>query len=98
LVEAIENIVRRARDVRSLTRIDLHQDRILRVAFANERRDGRIAGETAIPEIFPIDFDGLEHGWQASGRHQDIRGNLGVAENTSASGPHAGGRNEQLYW
>jgi hypothetical protein len=33
--KTIENIVRGARDLCSLTRIDLYQDRIKRIAFAN---------------------------------------------------------------
>ena len=41
LVEPIEDLGRRARRVRPLARIDLDQDGVVGVAFADQRRDGR---------------------------------------------------------
>ena len=85
-----------ARRAGPLARIDLHQDRVLRGAFADQRRDGRIACVAAVPVFVAVDLDGLEHGRQAGGSQQHVGGDLGIAKHAAAPGAHIGGGDEQL--
>ena len=62
-------VLRRARP---LDRIDLHEDRVLRLAFPHQRRDGGVAGIAAVPIVLAVDLDGLEHGRQAGRGEQDV--------------------------
>ena len=87
----------RARRARPFHGIDLNQDRVARRTFANERRDGGIAGIPAVPIGLAIDLDGLKHRRQASRRKQDVWRELGIAEHASAARVHIGGGDEQLY-
>jgi hypothetical protein len=95
LVEPVEDLVGRARQVRPFARIDLHQDGVVRVAFAHQRRQGRITGIAAIPVRFAVDLDRMEHGRQAGRGKQDVGGDLLVAEDTAAAGAHTGRGDEQ---
>jgi hypothetical protein len=96
LIEPIENIRRRPRRFRPFARVDLNQDGIVRVAFANEWRDRRIAGVTAVPIRLAIDFDRPEHRRQAGRSEQNVGGDLRVAENPSAAGSHIRRRDKEL--
>ena len=87
----------RARRARTLDRIDLNQDRIVRCAVADQRRDGRIARIPAVPIGLAVDLDGLEQRRQAGGGEQHFRRQVGIAENVPAPGVHIGGGDEQLH-
>ena len=96
LVEAAEDVARRARRAGTLDGIDLHQDGVARLALAHQRGDGRIAGIAAVPVGIAVDLDGLEHVWQAGRRQQRIDRQISVAEHPSAAGTHVGRGHEQL--
>ena len=68
LVEAVQNIARRSWRRPALSWIDLDKDGIMRVALANQRRDGRIAGEAAVPIGFAVDLDRPKHAWEGRPR------------------------------
>ena len=87
---------RRARDARALDRIDGDQDRVVRHAFLDQRRHGRIAGIAAVPIGLAVDLDRLEHGRQAGRGEQHVGRQLGVAEHARPSGAHVGRRDEEL--
>src|SRR5262245_19260260 len=56
LVESVENVAGGARQCRPLDRIDLNENRILRVAFPHQRRDGGVAGIAAVPITLAVDL------------------------------------------
>ena len=80
----------------ALDRIDLHEDRIVRLTFAHQRRDRRIAGIAAVPIVLAVDLDGLEHGRQAGRGEQHVGRDLAVAEHAAVAGADIGGGDEQL--
>jgi hypothetical protein len=94
--QPIENLGGGARRVRPFARVDLDQDGVVRIAFANERRDGRIAGISAIPIRLAADLDGAKHRRQAGRGEQHVGADVGVAENPPAAGAHAGRGDEEL--
>src|SRR5215469_15217542 len=63
--EDVALIVGRARRAFAFNRIDRDDDRVLRCAFAHQRRDGQVAGIAAVPIGLAIDLYGLKHGGQA---------------------------------
>ena len=97
LVDAVDDVTGRARRARALDRIDLNQDRIVRRAVADQRRDGGIARIAAVPIGLAVDLDGLKQRRQAGGGEQHLGRQVGVAENVPAPGVHIGGRDEQLH-
>ena len=96
LVEPIEDIRGRARRVRPFARIDLHQDGIVGVAFADQRRDGGIADEAAIPVGFAVDFDRPEHRRQTRRGEQDVGRDVRVSKDAATAGSHIRRGDEQL--
>ena len=96
LVEPVQDLVGRARQLQPFARIDLHQNGVMRVAFAHQRRQRRIAGIAAVPVRFAVDLDRMEHGRQAGRGKQDVGGDLLVAEDVAAAGAHIGRGDEQL--
>ena len=96
LVEPVEDLARRAWRFQPFARIDLHQDGVVRVAFAHQRRKRRIAGIAAVPIGFAVDLDRLEHGRQTSRGKQHVGRDLRVAEDAAAAGTHVGRGDEQL--
>jgi hypothetical protein len=82
--------------LRPFARIDLHQNGVVRVAFAHQRRQRRITGIAAVPVRFAVDLDRMEHGRQAGRGKQDVGVDLLVAEDVAAAGPHIGRGDEQL--
>ena len=73
LVEAVHDLLGGARRARALDRIDRHDQRVLRGAFAHERRHGRVAGIAAIPIGLAVDLDRLEQRRQAGRGEEDVR-------------------------
>src|SRR5499427_4268102 len=57
--EDVALIVGRARRAFAFNRIDRDDDRVLRCAFAHQRRDGQVAGIAAVPIGLAIDLYGL---------------------------------------
>src|SRR6202022_3870520 len=98
LVEPVEDLVCRARRVRPFARIDLHQDGVVGITFAHQRRKGGIAGVAAIPIGLALDLDRLEHGRQTGRGQENIGRDLRIAEDAAAAGPHVGRGDEQLDW
>src|SRR4029450_4822843 len=60
-VQPIENLARRSRSAGPLDRINCDKQCVLRFALANEGRDCRIAGITAIPIGLSFDLNCLEY-------------------------------------
>ena len=96
LVEAVEDVARRARHARPLHRVDRDEDRVARRAFAHQRRHGRISRIAAVPVGLAVDLDRLEHGGQAGRGEQHVGRELAVAEHPAAPGAHVGRGDEQL--
>jgi hypothetical protein len=96
LVQAVEDVPRRARIALPLDGIDLHQDGIPRFAFAHERRDRGVSGIAAVPIVLAIDLDGLEESGQARRGEEHVGRNLAVAEHPSPAGVDVGRGDEQL--
>ena len=80
----------------TLDGVDLDKNRVLRAAFAHERRDGRIACVAPIPVRFPVDFDGLEQGRQTCRSEQYVRAELSVAKHAASPGPDIGRGDEEF--
>jgi hypothetical protein len=95
-VQPVENFARRSRRAGPFDGIDGDEKRILRLAFADERRDRGIAGIASIPIGLALNFNGLEQGRQTRRRQKNVGRNLGVAKNAPASGPDIGGRDKQF--
>ena len=66
------------------------------IAFADQRRDGRIAGIAAVPVCLSIDFDRLVHRGKTGRGKQHVRSDLAITEDASATGAHLRGGDEQL--
>jgi len=81
---------------RTLDRVDLDENRVVRRAFAHQRRDRRVAGVAAVPIGLAVDLHRLEQGRQAGRGEQRVRRDRGVAEHAAPAGAHAGGGDEQL--
>jgi hypothetical protein len=95
LVHPVDDLARGTRRPRTLDRVDLHQHGIARVTLAHQRRDGGIAGETAVPIRLTVDLYRLIDGRQATRSEQHVRRKLGVAEHPAAAGAHIGCGDEQ---
>ena len=95
-LSAIENVARRAGNLRALHRIDLNQDGIAGFAFPHQRRDRRIARIAAVPIDLAVDLDGLKQRRQAGRSEQHVGRDLAVAEHPAAAGADIGGGHEQL--
>jgi hypothetical protein len=61
LVEAVEDLGRRARRLATFAGVDLDQDHIRSLALAHERCDSRVSDVAAVPIGLAIDLDRLEH-------------------------------------
>jgi len=61
LIHSVLNVSCRFRRTRSHDRIDLYDDRVVRLFTVKEREQGRIADKSAIPVRRPVNFNGLEH-------------------------------------
>src|SRR5262249_35556054 len=81
---------------RPLDRIDLNENRILRVTFPHQRRDRRIAGIAAVPIAFAIDLDRLKQRGEARRRKQHVRRDLAVSKDPATPGAHIGCGDEEL--
>jgi hypothetical protein len=55
-----------------MSRADLDHDDVARIAFIDEREEGRITHVTPIPISLSVDLDGFEHKWQTSRRHDTV--------------------------
>src|SRR5262249_20513759 len=95
-VEPVENVAGRARQSRPLDRIDLNENRILRVTFPHQRRDRGVARIAAVPIAFAVDFDGLEQRGKARRREQHVGRDLAVAEHPAAPSAYACCGDEEL--
>ena len=95
-IEAVEDFARRARRRDTLDRIDRDQDRVARLGFADQRRQGRIAGIAAVPIGLAVDLDRLEHRRQAGRGEQHVRRDVRVLEHLAATGAHIGGGDEKV--
>ena len=97
LVQAVEDVARRARRARALDRIDLRRGSCR--CDLHSRTSGvmvGIAGIAAVPIGLAIDLDRLEHGRQAGRGQQHVGRDLGVAEHAAAAGADVGRGDEQL--
>src|SRR5271157_659761 len=90
LVQSVLNVSCRLRNIRAVERVDLDQDDVAGIAFVDEREEGRITHVTAIPISLSVDFDGFEHEWQTSRRHDAVEPNLGLPENLRLAGADIG--------
>src|SRR5262245_14963968 len=70
LIQPIEDLRSRTWGAWTFARVDLHEDRIVGIAFTHERRNGGIAGESAIPVWISLNFDSPKHRREAGrGEH-----------------------------
>jgi hypothetical protein len=73
-----------------MSRADLDHDDVARIAFIDEREEGRITHVTPIPISLAVDFDGFEHKGQTSRRHHAVEPNPGLPENLRPAGTDIG--------
>src|SRR6267378_6269709 len=95
-VEAVQNISCRLRCLPALLWIDLDQDGIMRVALSDQRRNGGIPCEAAVPIRFALDLDSLEHCGKARRGQKHLGSYLAVAKDSSAAGVHVCGGDKKL--
>ena len=96
LVETVQDVARSARRVAPFARVDLDKDRVVRVAFANKRRDGRVADVTSVPVRLAVDFYRMKHGRQTRGSEKHVRRDLLVSKHAPAASVDVGGGDEEL--
>src|SRR5262249_49662390 len=93
-VQAIQDVACGFRCAGPMDWIDLYQNRVARIALANERSNGRVAGVAAVPIGLPVNFNCLVHRREARGCEQCVDGELRITEYSPASRLDIGRSNE----
>ena len=96
LVHPAGDVAGAARRLAPLGGVDLDEEGVLRVAFAHQRRQRRVAAEAAVPVGLAVDLDRLEHRRQAGRGEEHVGRDLVLAEDAAAAGAHVGGGDEEL--
>jgi hypothetical protein len=95
-VDPVHDVARRGRQLVALDGVDLHQHNVAAGAFIDQRVDGRVAGEAAVPVVHPIDLHRLEHRRQAGRGHHRTCGEPLAREDLRLARGHRRGHDKHL--
>src|SRR5215469_8095066 len=96
LVQPVLDVAGGLRNIRAIKRVDLDHDDIARIAFVDQRKEGRIAHIAAIPVGFSVDFHRLEKERQARRRHDAVEVDARLPKDLWPTGADIGRGQEQL--